>query len=87
MDDSTLLCPSLLWAGRGRAATPSTGDHRPPPPIQGGRTHFKMLSCATHLCYLPRAMHAAYVAEDKGAVGRVNWQFLPHALNSFTGHY
>ena len=32
-------------------------------------------------------MHAAYVARDKGVVGRVNWQLLTHVLNSFTGHY
>ena len=46
-----------------------------------------MLSRTTRLRYLPRAMHAAYVAKDKGVVGRVNWQFLPRALKSFTGHY
>ena len=46
-----------------------------------------MLSRTTHLRYLPRVMHAAYMAKDKGVVGRVNWQFLPRALKSFTGHY
>ena len=46
-----------------------------------------MLSHATRLRYLPRAMHAAYVAKDKGMVGRVNWQFLLPALKSFMGHY
>ena len=45
------------------------------------------LSCATRLRYLPRAMHAAYVSEDKGVVGRVNWRLLPRALKSFTSHY
>ena len=46
-----------------------------------------MLSLATRLRYLPHVMHATYMAEDKGVVGRVNWQFLPRALKSFTGHY
>ena len=46
-----------------------------------------MLSHATRLCYLPCTMHATYMAKDKGVVGRVNWQFLPRALKSFTGHY
>ena len=46
-----------------------------------------MLFHATRLHYLPRAMHATYVAKDKGVVGRVNWQLLAHALKSFTGHY
>jgi hypothetical protein len=27
------------------------------------------------------------VAEDKGTVGRVNWQLPARALKSFTGHY
>jgi hypothetical protein len=45
-----------------------------------------MLSRAMRLRYLPHVMHAAYVAKDKGVVGRVNWQFLPRALKSFTGH-
>ena len=46
-----------------------------------------MLSRATRLRYLYFVMHAAYVAKDKGVVGRVNCQFLPCALKSFTGHY
>ena len=46
-----------------------------------------MLSHATRLRYLPRAMHAAYMAKDKGVVGRVNWQLLIRALKPFAGHY
>ena len=63
------------------------GDRRPPPPIQEDRAPALMLLHTTRLCYLPRAMYAAYVAEDKGVVGRVNWQLLPRALKSFMGHY
>ena len=63
------------------------GDRRPPPPIQDDQALTLMLSRATQLRYLPRVMHAAYVAKDKGVVGRVNWQFLPRVLKSFTGHY
>ena len=46
-----------------------------------------MLSHTMRLHYLPHLMHAAYVAKDKGMVGRVNWRFLPRALKSFMGHY
>ena len=63
------------------------GGHPPPPPTQEGQALALMLCRTTHLRYLPHAMHAACVAEDKGVVGRVNWQFLPRALKSFTGHY
>ena len=60
---------------------------RPPPPIHEDQTPALMLSRTKHLRYLAHSMHAAYVAKDKGVVGRVNWQFLPRALKSFTGHY
>ena len=46
-----------------------------------------MLSWTTRLHYLPRVMPAAYMAKDKGVVGRVDWQLLTHSLKSFTGHY
>ena len=78
--------PPFIGRTEGRA-TPSTGDCRPPPPIQEDRAPALMLSRTTRLHYLPHSMHAAYVAKDKGVVGRVNWQFLPRALKSFTGHY
>ena len=52
--------------GPGRGAAPSTGVHRPPPPIQADLALALMLSHATRLRYLPRAMHAAYMAKDKG---------------------
>ena len=63
------------------------GNHHRPPAVQGSRALGIMLSRATHLRYLPRAMHAAYVAKDKGVVGRVNLRFPLRALKSFTGHY
>ena len=63
------------------------GIHHPPSPIQDNWALALMLSHATRLRYLPRMMHAAYVAKDKGVVGRVNWRFLPRVLKSFTGHY
>ena len=71
----------------GKGADPSPGDRRPLPPIQVDRALALTLSHATCLRYLPRAMHATYVPQDKSVVGRVNWQFLPRALKSFTGHY
>ena len=71
----------------GREAAPSTDGHCPPPPIQDDQALALMLSHGTRLRYLPRAMHAAYVAKDKGVAGRVNWQFLPRASKSFMGHF
>ena len=71
----------------GRGAAPSMSGHRPPLPIRDDRAPALMHSHATRLRYLPRAMHEAYVAKDKGVVGIVNWKFLPRALKSFTGHY
>ena len=60
---------ALTFIGRTRRrAAPSTRGHRPPLPIQNDRALALMLSRATRLRYLPRAMHAAYVAKDKGAL-------------------
>ena len=68
MDDSALLCPSLIIGRTRSRVDPSTSSHRPPPPIQGDRALTVMLSRAMCLRYLPRAMHATYVAKDKGAL-------------------
>jgi hypothetical protein len=73
--------------GPGSGAAPSAGDHRPPPPIHEDQAPALTLPRTTRLRYLPRSMHAAYVAGDKGVVGRVNWQLLARALKSFMGHY
>ena len=73
--------------GSGKRADPSTGNHRPPPPIQEDWAPALMLYHTMRLRYLPCSMHEAYVAKDKGVVGIVNWKFLPRALKSFTGHY
>jgi hypothetical protein len=87
-EDGWLGSPSAppFIGGARKGAIPLTSNRHPSPPIQEDRALALMLSCTMRLRYLPRAMHAAYVAKDKGMVGRVNWQFLPRALKSFTGH-
>ena len=87
MDDSTLLSPPFYRPAREGHSLHQQVTAALLAPIQGGPTPSKMFSRSTRLRYPPRAMHAAYVAKDKGVVGRVNWQFLPRALKSFTGHY
>ena len=71
-----LGCTGPPLEPRRRPLAGKSGD-----PISRTPTH------AMRLHYLPHAMHAAYVAEDKGVVGRVNWQFLFRVLKSFMGHY
>ena len=80
------LAPPFL-GGIGLGVVPPVGDRRPPPLIQEDQAPALMLSCTTRHHYLPHSMHVAYVAKDKGVVGRVNWQFVPRVLKSFTGHY
>lgn len=59
---------------------PSSANPRRPGP------HLDALSHHTPL--LPTTRDAcSVVAEDKGVVGRVNWQFLPRSLKSFMSHY
>ena len=62
------LFASTFIGGTGRGAAPSIGGHHPPSPIQNDRALALTLSSATRLRYLPHAMHAAYVAKDKGAL-------------------